>query len=146
MAKISSGIDDVHLTAFTEKVGAESDNLYRFSYSVLLDMKEAYEVVKMVIQHAAKQLDAIQDQSESEVKNLIFKECWHILKAKKANASNKTLTDQLGKLSSLKQEERATIILSDFIGFKPKEAADILGVDEQKCIGDLVVARKALIG
>jgi len=91
-------------------------------------------------------MDTIQYQPEAEVKMLIFKECWQLIKATKVNSGSKTLTDQLGKLAQIKTEQRAMIILTDFIGFRPKDAAEILGTDIPNGINSLIVARKALVG
>lgn len=145
MGKGSKFLDEVHLNAFTSKVLSNADSLYRFSYAVLLDHELAYKAVKKVINDSTTQIDAIYHQSESEVSKLLFKDCWQEVDKGTVSSKSTALSEQLSKLTKIKKEQRAAIVLTDFSGFQAKDAAEILGVDLGRVMTDLIEARQALI-
>ncbi|MDA9951211.1 sigma-70 region 4 domain-containing protein [Oligoflexaceae bacterium] len=144
MVKASMVINDDQLAAFTEKVQTQADDLYRFAYMLLKNEEQSFAVVTKVIEWAAKQLDTINVQGESEVKTLVFKECWQTLKDEKSQKQDSS--EYLTRLRSLSNREVAVFSLSDLFGFQLKEVAELMGEGMEDVTKDIVLARKALVG
>lgn len=131
-------------TFFTERLCGEADLVYRLGFALTLSRKEASQLVHGTFKTMIGDLVGLLDQSTAELRVRLCKTCFQHFKGMKGHMEGDA--SKIAKFfGTLAHEARAALVMVDFAGLTPAEAASALSIPEDKMRAYMAQARKGLL-
>lgn len=142
-AKVTNFNEQYSLFFASDLLG-ESDLIYRLAFSQVLNKTQAFEIVKDVYRGLIPDLNRLITMEFLSIRRRLFQDCLKIAgtRPKGQNTDRSVLASFIGKFTEI---ERSILIINELGGFKPKECAELLSMEEFEVRKSLAIIRKSLI-
>lgn len=143
-SQVAQAYDAGAVAFFIENLCQEADMVYRFGYALTLSTVGAAELVNETYARIVSDLPSLLDEDSLKLRLLLIRNAWDVHQSW-SKEFRPTMTSIHDFLVGFSIEVRSVLILIDGIGLTPKEASQVLRMDEVEVRRNLAEGRSKMI-